>query len=715
MAKSAYIGVKTEIPEYEEVVINITADNYMEYFTSDTLTTERDEDHFVFFWDNDRIINGTTGDAETAAARAWGFFELEALCNIEKLSFDFSGQLSHPYVTINVWYGAAGELENEVNIDSDNTHFEGSMKVGDVCWVDFYEACFLEAGDITISNIQITIKVPKTNTTTISITPDNINDYFIDLSNFYIGADSSTNYPFYWKNGKIVNAPTEQSDPLEYPVSYTWWIEFKSAIKQQTISFDVKQGTYFYPMKISVYDSNDNEKISDYYPAEKNFKFEHTFTEIGEYVFFGFEVGQGAPEGDFEISNFTTSIVTNSVEIKEIARFVSDIYIGVPTEIINPEDMIVNITPDNINDYFVTSDDWEKISDDVPLDNPDTFHFGWENNTIINSDTVGDSYPDSTGIGMGEIASFELIAKDNIQNLQFDITYFDYGNAPYHQFSVDVYDEQGEWMEDASINLLHGEESHVSFNQPIQENWRLHFFIDSWVMTRGAYTISNIKITKKRNTKIVHITPDNFNNYFSDTDEFPTDGSLQPNFLYFFWKDGKLVNSDISNAMTGGTCTAMLFFTPKIDINFSFKFNGTYNEVFHPYFEVCDLDFNYIRDAVIDEETGELNCQLNQGEILSGFYEDSGLTEGEVFFSDIKIEFFNTDTIIQNTARRVKKAYVGDQNGIAQLFFDQPEYLKDFKYKANSNGTYTLTDWKGTYNGEPSTEIIVPDYDTIIL
>jgi len=74
-----------------------------------------------------------------------------------------------------------------------------------------------------------------------------------------------------------------------------------------------------------------------------------------------------------------------------------------------------------------------------------------------------------------------------------------------------------------------------------------------------------------------------------------------------------------------------------------------------------------------------------------------------------------TEAYIKPVARNIVKAYLGDVNGIAQLFFDYPSYLKDFKYKSNSDGTYTLTEWKGTYNGEPSTEIIVPDYDTIVL
>lgn len=41
--------------------------------------------------------------------------------------------------------------------------------------------------------------------------------------------------------------------------------------------------------------------------------------------------------------------------------------------------------------------------------------------------------------------------------------------------------------------------------------------------------------------------------------------------------------------------------------------------------------------------------------------------------------------------------------------FDPSVMLVDFEYTANDDGTYTITGWKGTYNGEASTEIIIPN------
>ena len=47
--------------------------------------------------------------------------------------------------------------------------------------------------------------------------------------------------------------------------------------------------------------------------------------------------------------------------------------------------------------------------------------------------------------------------------------------------------------------------------------------------------------------------------------------------------------------------------------------------------------------------------------------------------------------------------------------FDPAAVLVDFTYTDNGDGTYTITDWKGTLNGTPSTEIIIPNYGCIIV
>ena len=43
------------------------------------------------------------------------------------------------------------------------------------------------------------------------------------------------------------------------------------------------------------------------------------------------------------------------------------------------------------------------------------------------------------------------------------------------------------------------------------------------------------------------------------------------------------------------------------------------------------------------------------------------------------------------------------------------DILVDFNYTDNGNDTYTITSWKGTFNGVSSTELIIPDDPRIIL
>lgn len=47
--------------------------------------------------------------------------------------------------------------------------------------------------------------------------------------------------------------------------------------------------------------------------------------------------------------------------------------------------------------------------------------------------------------------------------------------------------------------------------------------------------------------------------------------------------------------------------------------------------------------------------------------------------------------------------------------FDPAVVLVDFEYTANDDGTYTINGWKGTYNGELSTEMIIPNNGLIIV
>lgn len=47
--------------------------------------------------------------------------------------------------------------------------------------------------------------------------------------------------------------------------------------------------------------------------------------------------------------------------------------------------------------------------------------------------------------------------------------------------------------------------------------------------------------------------------------------------------------------------------------------------------------------------------------------------------------------------------------------FDPATVLVDFEYTTNDDGTYTITAWKETLNGEPSTEMVIPNNHRIIV
>ena len=84
-----------------------------------------------------------------------------------------------------------------------------------------------------------------------------------------------------------------------------------------------------------------------------------------------------------------------------------------------------------------------------------------------------------------------------------------------------------------------------------------------------------------------------------------------------------------------------------------------------------------------------------------------------------------------STLNNVKKAFITSNskqiyvykifeviNGKWQLIYqggiklpdDLVQALIDFEYIDNKDGTVTLTEWKGTYNGVPSNTLAIPEY-----
>ena len=71
--------------------------------------------------------------------------------------------------------------------------------------------------------------------------------------------------------------------------------------------------------------------------------------------------------------------------------------------------------------------------------------------------------------------------------------------------------------------------------------------------------------------------------------------------------------------------------------------------------------------------------------------------------------FIPTDSGKTNYKSKIKDNNVDLQNILDIIL------LIDFEYIKNDDGTFTLTGWKGTLNGAPSTELVIPDDSRIIL
>ena len=115
---------------------------------------------------------------------------------------------------------------------------------------------------------------------------------------------------------------------------------------------------------------------------------------------------------------------------------------------------------------------------------------------------------------------------------------------------------------------------------------------------------------------------------------------------------------------------------------------------------------------------------------MAGEYFDStGLVISTVSSdgSTVEVSEFVVDEIYANTYLTEDVTEIGisytDESGevyttnvpITVTPFDPAVALVDFGYIANDNGTYTITGWKETLNGESSTEMIIPNNGLIIV
>lgn len=112
---------------------------------------------------------------------------------------------------------------------------------------------------------------------------------------------------------------------------------------------------------------------------------------------------------------------------------------------------------------------------------------------------------------------------------------------------------------------------------------------------------------------------------------------------------------------------------------------------------------DYMHSAYFDPEGMVISAICHDGtikEITNYTYQSDYLVEGATSIDIIYVEAGVTHTATIP---------------ITVSAFDPAVAIIDFTYTDNGNGTYTITGWKKTYNGQASTEMIIPNYGCIIV
>ena len=137
----------------------------------------------------------------------------------------------------------------------------------------------------------------------------------------------------------------------------------------------------------------------------------------------------------------------------------------------------------------------------------------------------------------------------------------------------------------------------------------------------------------------------------------------------------------------------------------------------------CMRDGNFVTHIGI--KSIEVSTAPNKTEYMIGDYFDpTGMVVVATTYDGTTkevIDIINPSSYILEGDTFVEIKYV--EGGITHIAtvpittipFDPTAALVDFEYTANNDGTYTITSWKGTLNGEPSTEIIIPNNSLIIV
>ena len=130
----------------------------------------------------------------------------------------------------------------------------------------------------------------------------------------------------------------------------------------------------------------------------------------------------------------------------------------------------------------------------------------------------------------------------------------------------------------------------------------------------------------------------------------------------------------------------------------------------------CDVDHIEVAPA-IDNMIYIEGMKLSKEDfIVTAFYIDGSsrhITEYDLIVDEIlTLDSTNAEVVFTFNG----KSYSDNITfTVVELDPEIKNMLIDFQYDINRNNTYTLTDWYQTYNGNLSTELIIPDSPNIVL
>lgn len=192
------------------------------------------------------------------------------------------------------------------------------------------------------------------------------------------------------------------------------------------------------------------------------------------------------------------------------------------------------------------------------------------------------------------------------------------------------------------------------------------------------------------------------------------DDSLSSNIARIKDVDDKI--AEHNNSITAHEDIRELITAPKDGIAFKDQIND-YTYI------VCMRDGNiasYIAIKSIEVTTMPTKIEYTVGEYFDPTDMIITVTTYDGITKEITDYTYSSDYLTEDTTF-IEVSYI--EGGIKHIAsvpvtvnaFDAATILVDFEYTDNGDGTYTITGWKGTYNGEASTEMIVPNYGCIIV